>query len=314
MTSIRSFRRILHVVDPSVAASPGLTRSIDLAKSVGAELWLALYDVGPRPGILAFVDRAAPGDLQKILRDQMSARLEDLARTVREEHGLTVQLIDEAVPLEASRVVKDVVRLDIDLVVKDAGHVSLIRRLVTLPVDWDLLRTCPSRVWLVAASRDTNRLRIAAAVDPLNAEHGAGRLNNAILDTAHALAIAAEEDWRVFSVFSDIPTGLANPGTVGSPIPEPYEELRGRHLASHREAFAALLVRHEVPDSHGELLFGRPCQALIDAATSAETDVLVVGVMRRRGLDRMLIGSTAERLIARAPCDVLAVPHPPPAT
>jgi nucleotide-binding universal stress UspA family protein len=40
-------------------------------------------------------------------------------------------------------------------------------------------------------------------------------------------------------------------------------------------------------------------------------DLLVVGSIHRRGAERVLMGSTAEYLVNRAPCDVLAIPAVP---
>ena len=40
---------------------------------------------------------------------------------------------------------------------------------------------------------------------------------------------------------------------------------------------------------------------------SSETDVLVMGAVARRGLAKIFIGSTAERVLERLPCDVLIV-------
>lgn len=312
MTISHPFRRILHVLHPDLISSPAMVRTVALGKAVRAEIWLALYDVGPRLGLLAVADRDQAATLEKSMREQRSKRLAELARKVANDTGLTVHVIDETVPLEASRIVKAVVLHDIDLVVKDAGHIKLLRRLLTLPVDWDLLRTCPARVWLVAAGHDTLRTRVAAAVDPLDPEHGAGRLNEAIVETARALANAAEEEWRVVSVITNV-LSVSAPFTGVDPLVTPtFEALRARHQDDFRAAFASLLERHGLTPSRGELLFGDPGDALIDEVAEEHTDILVVGVVRRRGLDRMLMGSTAEHLVARAPCDILAVPNPVP--
>jgi nucleotide-binding universal stress UspA family protein len=50
---------------------------------------------------------------------------------------------------------------------------------------------------------------------------------------------------------------------------------------------------------------GRPGAALEQVAADYDADVLVVGSHRRRGFDRMLLGSIAEDLVRRAHCPVL---------
>jgi universal stress protein E len=44
-----------------------------------------------------------------------------------------------------------------------------------------------------------------------------------------------------------------------------------------------------------------------DTAQRSEADIMVLGAIARRGLTRLFIGSTAEILLDRLPCDVLTV-------
>lgn len=48
--------------------------------------------------------------------------------------------------------------------------------------------------------------------------------------------------------------------------------------------------------------------ATLNAATASKIDLLVVGVRSRTGLAKFLLGSTAERILASAEIDVLAIP------
>ncbi|MDX9994962.1 MAG: TSUP family transporter [Rhodocyclaceae bacterium] len=52
---------------------------------------------------------------------------------------------------------------------------------------------------------------------------------------------------------------------------------------------------------------GRPEQVILDQAHHAGADLIVVGTHGRTGLDRLLMGSIAERIIGLADCPVLAV-------
>ena len=52
---------------------------------------------------------------------------------------------------------------------------------------------------------------------------------------------------------------------------------------------------------------GYPPAAIVDHARSVRADVIAMGTHGISGLDRLLIGSTAERVIASAPCPVLTV-------
>jgi len=58
-----------------------------------------------------------------------------------------------------------------------------------------------------------------------------------------------------------------------------------------------------------ELRLGAPHAAVIEAASAQNADLVVVGTRGATGLEHLLLGSTAERIVARAKCPVLAV-HP----
>ncbi|HET6762510.1 MAG TPA: universal stress protein, partial [Longimicrobiaceae bacterium] len=53
---------------------------------------------------------------------------------------------------------------------------------------------------------------------------------------------------------------------------------------------------------------GAPVREISAEAAEWRADLLVVGTHARRGLDRLILGSTAEACIRDAPCSVLAVP------
>lgn len=56
---------------------------------------------------------------------------------------------------------------------------------------------------------------------------------------------------------------------------------------------------------------GRPGEEIVRYATDCGADLVVVGTHGHRIVARMLLGSTAEQVVRRAPCPVLVVPPPP---
>jgi nucleotide-binding universal stress UspA family protein len=59
--------------------------------------------------------------------------------------------------------------------------------------------------------------------------------------------------------------------------------------------------------STGRLVDGNPRDAIPRAATRRHADLVVVGTHGRTGLDKLLVGNVAERVVATAPCPVLTV-------
>ena len=53
---------------------------------------------------------------------------------------------------------------------------------------------------------------------------------------------------------------------------------------------------------------GKPFHAIIAAASESATDLIVMATLGYTGVDHLLLGSTAERVVRHAPCSVLTVP------
>lgn len=58
------------------------------------------------------------------------------------------------------------------------------------------------------------------------------------------------------------------------------------------------------------IVTGIPCDEIMAAATRIEASLIVLGTHGRTGLDRILFGSTAERVVRSASCPVLTVRLP----
>jgi nucleotide-binding universal stress UspA family protein len=59
---------------------------------------------------------------------------------------------------------------------------------------------------------------------------------------------------------------------------------------------------------HTRIATGIPSEEVLAAAEAEDTDLIVVGTRGKTGLEHVVLGSTAERIIRTAPCPVLAVP------
>jgi len=100
--------------------------------------------------------------------------------------------------------------------------------------------------------------------------------------------------------------GAGLPLSVISAVLPSYNEQR------RREAVAAVdRVKFGLADQDvlitGVVAEGRPEQVILDQARHAGADLIVVGTHGRSGLDRLLMGSIAERVIGFADVPVLAV-------
>lgn len=122
------------------------------------------------------------------------------------------------------------------------------------------------------------------------------------LETVFNLNI--EEDATIYLVHVlDVPAGLDPMGTLGPSLKEFKEEARQK---------LKRMVPANVPadvNIQAVVLRGTPSKAISDFALEQDADLIVVSTHGRSGLARLLMGSTAETLLRKAPCQVLVAKH-----
>ena len=85
--------------------------------------------------------------------------------------------------------------------------------------------------------------------------------------------------------------------------------LRAMESVVHRELEARRSRAQEAGIAAEALVVhGAPAQRIVQTADSQQADLIVMGTRGRTGVQRMLIGSVAERVLRAATCPVLVVP------
>jgi nucleotide-binding universal stress UspA family protein len=80
-----------------------------------------------------------------------------------------------------------------------------------------------------------------------------------------------------------------------------------------RDRLTELLIdsdRSGPPTESAVLTSSSAAFAIVDYARDNEIDLIVVGTHSRRGLEHVVLGSVAEKIVRMAPCPVLTVHHP----
>lgn len=107
-----------------------------------------------------------------------------------------------------------------------------------------------------------------------------------------------------FHVLYDIATasGLHVPHTS---VDLMYSEMRAT-AQKELESFG-LKDREDLKDVEYHISRGVPYEEILKFAKNNDIDLIVIGTHGRKGLDRVLFGSTAERVVRNASCPVLTV-------
>ncbi|MEW5746766.1 MAG: universal stress protein [Nitrospirota bacterium] len=88
-------------------------------------------------------------------------------------------------------------------------------------------------------------------------------------------------------------------------VDEMYKELEAG-ARKQLENFGVEL-RRDIKEVEYAVLRGVPYEEILHFARENKIDLIVIGTHGRKGLDRFLFGSTAEKVVRYAPCPVLTV-------
>ena len=284
---------ILVVVDSAAGQDqPVLERAAWLAERSGArlELFACDYDPDIDSGRAA---TSAPSVRERLLATQRR-HLDALAAPLRNQ-GLAVSV--DAVcdhPFDAA-IIKKAAAHDYWLVAKDTHHHNLLQRTLLSNVDWLLIRNCPAPLLLVKDRKLATEPNVLAAVDPVNEHDKPAALDDVILTFSADLARALTGQLHVVHSYA-APLGAELPLDVRKIIAQEHRVALNRFLATH----AALI-------GHQHLYEGLAHECLLKAAHEHAADFVVMGAVARRGLERLFIGSTAERVLDRLPCDLVII-------
>lgn len=90
--------------------------------------------------------------------------------------------------------------------------------------------------------------------------------------------------------------------------PPPFGSWNARDIAASRrearENMNTLLIAHELEDATGVVLSGDPGWLIVEYAEQNNADLIVIPSHGHHGLKRLMLGSTAERVIRHTHCPV----------
>ena len=91
-----------------------------------------------------------------------------------------------------------------------------------------------------------------------------------------------------------------------------FDRLNQAHKDSADRQIQALLDERIPKNVHAEfvVLTGKPFIEIVRLARADNADLIVMATHGRGAITHMLMGSTAEKVVRKAPCPVLTVKHP----
>lgn len=295
---------LVAIQHPQESRQMGLKRAAELAERFGARLTLLHvvfnpYAVGPN-----FYESTIEEGIERTLTDHRS-ELRKLAEPLRKRGiKVNVQAIWDYPAYEG--VVREVMRSKPDLVVAESHRHRMGARLFLSNTDWQLIRACPAPLLFVKSDKPYGKIRVLAAVDPMHGHDKPARLDKRILEAGQALAEAHNGSLDVVHAFW--PLSMFVGGAFGDPIMVPVDpKIEQAQEKRMRKALDRLVAPFEIPASRVRADIGTP-EAVIDLqARKLKANLVIMGAVSRRGLERVFIGNTAERAMDKLDCDVLTI-------
>lgn len=298
--------KILVVIDPTTQEQPALERATWLAKKTGAELELLIcyyneYLSGDR-----LFDSPSLEKARAEVIENHEKHLEAMAGPLREQ-GITVRcMANWDHPLHEG-IVRHAVACKADVVIKDTHHHSAVTRALLTNTDWNLIRTCPARLWLVRPKTFSDTPVFVAAIDPMNQHDKPAALDDEILQLSQSLASSTGGEVHAFHSYDPriaVATATAN---AYIPVSLPFDEIEKQMHEDHQKRFKEVTEFHKIGDDRAHLVAGLTHEELPAIAETLNADVVVMGAVARNRWKRLFVGATAERTLEHLPCDLLIV-------
>ncbi|WP_462320118.1 universal stress protein [Halochromatium sp.] len=314
---MKHFTNILYVLDQEAEQACGLERAVALARGNQAQLKVvSVVEALPAGAPLEGLDLTTD-DLQAASRAGCEQRLSALVEPLRETVAIETKVLTGRLFLE---VIREVLRHDHDLVMKCVSAREPLAALFGSD-DLHLLRKCPCPLWLGRPQDGLNYRRVLAAVDvePLASPKERAQqqaLNAIILDLAAGLATSEFAELHVAHVWTALVEPILRGGMIATPAETKIDAYIEAERRRHGQALEQVLVDLEArlgaealrwlkPSRH--LPKGSPREELPALAKRIDADILVLGTLGRTGVSGLLIGNTAEAVLQRIDCAVLAV-------
>jgi universal stress protein E len=303
---MKTFSKILVNLEEHHDSDQAIAKAVWLAERSGAaiELFCCCFNLSLRNGYL--FDKEAGEQARHGYLRQMEARLLAIASNLQ-RRGLNVGVDVAWDRHHAEGVVRKALRYGPDLVIHQIGIHSRLGHYWMAHHDWQLLRDCGVPLLLVKAHQWGKVPAVAACVDPFHECDAAADLDRSILDIASVLARLADGRLHVVHSYQTLPQSAI----FDEHVVTDYAALQAKVSAQHSEALQRMLA--SVPDLDRETvhqLHGETHLTLPRFATALKIDVMVMGSVARGFMDRLLLGSTIERIFDALDCDVLAVKQP----
>ncbi len=298
---MKRFKNILVVHDGRESGQATLTRAIDLARRNQAKVTVVqVIDQIPRNYRMLIVS-LLPEEIMAVVVREHTALLEKYVANVAEAGQVELKVV---VGQEFIEIIKEVLRNEHDLVIKTARGMGGTLGMLFGSTAMHLLRKCPCPLWLIKPEQGPSFGRVMAAVDVEPGIEQEGNLNTKIMEMATSLAQTEHSELHVVHAWSK-PDVRYLTGELDS-FPDNIEALDTEAKDMHVCWLGDFLAQYDQQYTE-HVVEGLADEVISGFAEQHQIDLIVMGTVCRTGIPGFFIGNTAEKIVHRIDCSVLAL-------
>ncbi|MCW9718442.1 universal stress protein UspE [Avibacterium sp. 21-599] len=300
------FKNILVVLNPENEKQYALARAVRLVKEQKSEnkvnitTFMTVYDLSYEMSALLSSE-----ERENMHQGVIEQRQKAIKPYLEKYADPNIEFYSKVVwhSNEAEAIAEEVEKNHYDLVVKYTQEEESITSLIFTPMDWQLLRKCPAPIMIVKDGDWKHQRRILVAVNVSDDEEHHSLLNNELVTLGIDLADSLERG-NVHLVTAYPPT----PINMAIDLPEfsaaDYSNsIRGQYLLNMK----ALRQHFNIDEDHTHVREGFPEDIIPEVAKELGAEMVVLGTIGRTGLSAAFLGNTAEHVISKLNCNLLAI-------
>ncbi|HHB76223.1 MAG TPA: universal stress protein, UspA [Desulfobulbus sp.] len=302
------FKNILLIADGECWRETAFQKALSLAQHNQADLTL-IHSVD-------FPQASGPpyARLKNALIEEKRIDLDSVIRRASKDLDIKRRVIEGPV---FPGIIREVLLQKYDLVIKCTEEKGGLYARVFGSSDMHLLRKCPCPVWIMKTGDKGQYQRILAAVDVEQEEdEQSSGLNQQILELASSLALSEFAELHIVHAWTAWGEGLLNtPRFSLADDAEVADWVEKQRLADTEKMQQLIQSLEQVlgsktreyikPQMH--TIKGEPHRVIPQVAREIGADLVVMGTVARTGIPGLIMGNTAETILNRLDCSVLAV-------
>jgi nucleotide-binding universal stress UspA family protein len=301
---VRHYHNPLYVSHGTVDETEGLKQALSLARNNSAPL--SVLVVCPE-----FPDDFP--DYRKKYEESLLAQAEVSVRSTQEAIRLEQDSVPVSIELVSGRaptvkIIQYVLQHGHDLLIKEAEPRDAGGRGFKA-IDMELLRKCPCAAWLcrpIAHSRQ--HIQVAVAIDPESAEQAAENLSKRLLQLSRSLADSCSGKLHIISCWDYEFESFLRGNVLVKASDAEISEVVLHTMHEHRIKLERLIQESGISGSHQiHHQRGRAEECIPALVNDKNIDILVMGTVARTGIPGFIIGNTAENVVQKLSCSLLAL-------